>query len=53
MAKYNRHDPRNRKKNRHKDKYLGRVGRPTIREPDEDDKELIAHFKSFSPPKTT
>lgn len=53
MAKYSRFDPRNKKKNRHKNRYLGRTGRPQVREPDKDDLNLQQYYESFAATKTT
>ena len=44
MAKYSRFDPRNRKKNRHKDRYLGRTQRPVRRELTEEDIDINRQY---------
>jgi hypothetical protein len=44
MAKYSRFDPRNRKKNRHKDRYLGRTQKPPRRELTEEDIDLNRQY---------
>ena len=47
MAKYSRFDPRNKKKGRHKDRYLGRTQKPVRRELDKDDLDLQRYYESF------
>jgi len=47
MAKYSRYDPRNKKKDRHKNRYLGRTQKPERRELDKDDIELQRYYESF------
>jgi hypothetical protein len=47
MAKYSRFDPRNRKKNRHKNQYLGRQVKRVRRELDQDDLDLQKYYESF------
>lgn len=47
MAKYNHFDPRNRKKNRHKNQYLGRTQKPVRRELTQDDQDLQQYYESF------
>ena len=47
MAKYSRYDPRNKKKDRHKNRYLGRTQKPERRELDKDDIELRQYYESF------
>jgi len=47
MAKYSRFDPRNKKKGRHKNQYLGRTPKPVHREPDADDKNLQQYYEAF------
>ena len=47
MAKYSRFDPRNKKKNRHKNRYLDRSSKPVKREPDQDDLDLQRYYESF------
>ena len=46
MAKYNRFDPRNKKKAflRHKNQYLGRTQKPIRRELDDDDRNLQQYY---------
>jgi len=47
MAKYSRFDPRNKKKGRHKNQYLGRTQKPIRRELDADDKDLQKYYEAF------
>lgn len=47
MAKYSRFDPRNKKKDRHKNRYLGRTQKPVRRELDDDDRNLQQYYESF------
>lgn len=47
MAKYSRFDPRNKKKGRHKNQYLGRTQKPVRRELDVDDKDLQQYYEAF------
>lgn len=47
MAKYSRFDPRNKKKGRHKNQYLGRTQKPVRRELDQDDLDLQRYYESF------
>ena len=47
MTKYSRYDPRNKKKDRHKNQYLGRTQKPIRRELDEDDRNLQRYYESF------
>jgi len=47
MAKYGRFDPRNKKKDRHKNRYLGRTQKTVRREPDDDDRNLQQYYESF------
>jgi len=47
MAKYSRFDPRNKKKDRHKNRYLGRTQKQVRRELDDDDRNLQQYYESF------
>ena len=47
MAKYSRYDPRNKKKDRHKNKYLDRTQKPVRRELNQDDLDLQRYYESF------
>ncbi len=47
MAKYSRYDPRNKKKDRHKNQHLDRTQKPVRRELNQDDLDLQRYYESF------